>query len=760
MKVLDWAGLTYGPTPPEYAELLLQEYQADQYVLEHDRLATLARLQHGAGVTVVTGPAGAAFWSLASPEVRVEVQPDGYEMTDRTADPFLWAARLHGVTPTQAKRWAGTDPRDWPKAGSAKRATLDAVTARVAQFTAAAAGQEALVLETFPVRVLREAEALAFLAGLDEYVALDWEWTRADRSPVGLAVSGAVDNVYIPVVGSDYQSPPDFGRQLQEAFGHVLRSRPCVLHNAKADIQTQYPGDPLELVGRPIDDTLVEAYLVGETTLGLKALTKKYLRRDAVSYPGELAALPVALAGRYAAAGDTRNTYDLHALLARRLVDQGQLPIYEQLERPLVPLLASVEQQGITVDAAVLQRLSQEAGGMEDTLRSMVLQREGLDLASDTETSQLFFRKLGFLPGKLKKEVISRLSFAPWVDTVMGYRKLRHRRTSFLAPYLRRWEAAGRPKKFQAYAQFNQAGAVDPNDPRGFKNAPRTGRLSSSGVQHWNTEREAWEKDGLNLQNQDREIRELFTAKDGQVIVSLDYVGLEMHIGADIYQDPVMLATLTRTCPEAEEDPEHRCGQCDLHSLLQETVAAMQDIEVDRPAAKQGNFCGQYGGGATMLRTIMAVQRIDLTEAQCEDVMSTRKTLYTGYEAGVTRLIEAAHRDGYTETVEGRRRYEVDLESPDWKTRSHAERALANHRIQGTAADILKRAMLNVVPALTFYGARIVAQVHDEIVFTVPEANADNFLLVATQAMEALPLPNGLALKVEGGYGASWASVH
>tara|TARA_Y100000310_G_scaffold13372_2_gene13650 strand:+ start:349 stop:2628 length:2280 start_codon:yes stop_codon:yes gene_type:complete len=759
MKLLDIDGLTYDTAPKEYVTQLTQEYETTHEIEPTERYHWLARLREGAGVTVVTGPAGAKFWRLASPEVHIEIVPDDYELKDRTRDCWSWAAGLTGVTPLAASKWWATPPKESHKAYPQFLAMMEQVASLQAWEPTAA-----LVVNTHDFRILKEETALDWVASLrgtpDAPVCIDGEWDRATRAVSGIALSVQDDNVYIPVESADYTAPVGFGDRLCQAVSTLMRRTPTLFHNAKADIQALYVGDPLDLVGMPVNDTLVLAYLLGEERLGLKPLTKRYLNRNPVEYPGEIRLLPLPLATRYATA-DTRNTLDLWPLLVDRVKDREQWAIYETLERPLVPLIATMEQEGMPVDAATLLRLRDDTAHTVAALQQMVWQREGLDLASDVDTTELFRRRLGYRPGKLKKEVISKLSFEPWVDTVLGYRKLRHRLRSFLDPYIERWERAGQPDTFRAYADFNQAGSLSDDTDSGYVAAPRTGRLSSSGRRTWNAETERWMKDGLNLQNQDREIRELFTAPEGYVFGSFDYAGLEMRIAADRAQDSVMLDVLTTQCSEAETDPDHKCSACDLHTRLQETVTLLYpNVPIDRPAAKQGNFAGQYGGGADMLVTIMAMQRVPLSEEQAQGIMEARKTLYTGYEQFVVQTIKGAQRNGYTETTEGRRRYEPGILSPDWKTRSHAERALANHTIQGTAADILKRAMLRLVPALKAYDARLIAQVHDEIIFLVPSGNANGFCVVAKQAMESVALPNGLPLIVEGGVGQTWAAVH
>ena len=759
MRLLDTEGLTYGERPTKYVDLMMKECKTEEQIEPDKRYMWLARLREGAGVTVCTGPAGANFWRLASPEVRVEIVPDDYELKDRTRDCWLWAARLSGVTSLAASKWWEAPPKEKHKAYPQFLAMMEQIQSlQVWEPT------EALVVNTNTHSILKEEAALDWITSLHGSatapICVDGEWDRATGDVSGVAFSVGDENVYVPVEAADYTAPPGFGDRLRQAVSLLMRRTPTLFHNAKADIKALYVGDPLDLVGLPVNDTLVLAYLLGEERLGLKPLTKRYLKRTPVEYPGEIRLLPLDLATRYATA-DTRNTLDLWPLLVDRVKDRKQWAIYETLERPLVPIIGAMEQEGIPVDATTLLRLREDTAHTVAALQQMVWQRERLDLSSDDDTSELFRRRLGFRPGKLKKEVISKLSFEPWVDTVLGYRKLRHRLRSFLDPYIERWERAGKPPVFRAYADFNQAGSMSDDAESGYVSAPRTGRLSSSGRRTWDTVNERWVKDGLNLQNQDREIRELFVAPEGYMFGSLDYAGLEMHIAADRAQDTVMLAVLTTRCPEVETDPEHKCSACDLHTRLQDAVTALYpNVPIDRPAAKQGNFAGQYGGGADMLATIMAVQRVPLSEEQAQGIMTTRQSLYTEYEQFVAQVIEGAHQNGYTETVEGRRRYEEGINSPDWKTRSHAERALANHTIQGTAADVLKRAMLRLVPALRAYDARLVAQVHDEIVFLVPTKNAEVFCAAAKQAMESVSLPNGLPLVVEGGVGQTWAAVH
>ena len=718
-----------------------------------NRIDLLRRLRNGAGVTVYTGPEGAAFWSLCSIEIKVRVVPDDSDYTFRTDDLLLWGLNAVGLDPTTAEQMAKTYRDKPPTTRHGHYAEYMQAQEYIAQFNAPGV-VAAIVHESYPVESIYGGnEQLAFLSNLREYAALDYEWDIDTLEPHGLAVSTADRNWYLPVLASDFAVVPGQAEQLRRAVADVIRRQPTVWHNLKADIKTQWPGDPLEAFGSPADDTLVMGYLAGFNELGLKSLTRRLLARDPLDYPrdhmGGMGTLPVALAARYAAAGDTRNTFDLQVVLRKQLTAMGsQLRVYEEIERPLVPIIASMEKYGAPVDPLRLIELRDNFLAMEEGIRSLWWAQERLDISKDAETRELVRRRTGYDPGSCKQDVLAKIE-DDWMDSILAYRRIRHRRRSFLEKHIGRWGNAGSPPLFTLYSDFNQAGSSDDADPRSFKRAPRSGRLSSSG-------------DAGNLTNQPGDIRSAYVAPAGHVLGVLDYSGLELRTQAAATQDPVLLAVLSKRCPVSPDDPDAcphspKCG--DLHDDTRVRDIQLTGMDPGRVTAKGQNFNGAYGGSGPMLHTSLSKQRVFLDIDTCNLLVDARRKAYPRYYEACDAMLPQFRRDGYGETLFGRRRYDPDLNSGDRQMRSHAERALVNHVVgQGTAADVVKIAMLRCVPIMRHYGAHLAIQVHDELVFHLKEETAAEALRWLKLTMESIELP-GLKLLVSAHLGSNWESA-
>lgn len=680
---------------------------------------------------MVTGPLGRDYWGLASVEVQVTVWPDGYDWKDRY-NVHEWSLIAAGLEASEAKALArshlgvGKVPTTRHKRYATVVHALDLVRGLEAIETTP------LVVEDTPFDLLSIDEGIQYLDELvesQELVALDWEWHRKTQSPVGLAISTDKRHCYVPVWGSDVDHR-ERGPELQAAFERfVSRGGRAVLHNGRADLGTQTPGDPALLLQGDyrLDDSIVMAYLLGETTLGLKPLTKKYLGRDPIHNEYEWAEQPARFTGRYAAAGDTRNTLDLYREIDHRLI-QSQRTVYETIERPLVPVIASMEKYGTPVNIEAVLRQYREHAHIESSLRQSVRQLYGRDLGDDLDTRR-FIMDCGFSdPGTLDQRVIS-LNPHWCIDLILTYRQTRTRRRNFLAKVLRRWVEAGRPDDFRVYPRFNQAGAMDD----GGNAAPRTGRLSSADP---------------NLMNQPRDIRDIYVPPEGCVWWSYDYSGLELRIAAGLSRDPVMLAAL-------EE------GR-DLHGEFQEFIRLKTGKDVGRVPAKTGNFEQLYEGGANQLVRILAKQRAFVSGADAQAIVDSHQQLFARYHEWGREQVAEARRTGFSTTLCGRLRCITEYDSTDPEALSHGDRAAQNHPVQGTGADIVKQAMVRVVrDVLSRYDqGRMCIQVHDEIDGWVSkDVDLVQFDKDMREVLESYEV-NGLKLKVEGGFGANWAEAH
>lgn len=755
---VDLPGLSPRATD-EYVQALGLPEDAVPLRTEHDRMYVVNRLVEGAGVTIFTGPKGANWWLPVSLEVNVRITPDGSDYEERMPFGMEWALRATGCTPAVAKTLAARTSA--PTRGQHVPAWEQAIELlqKISADYYYGFRSDPIIFEEFPVTVITGLkEQVAFLDGINERVCVDGEWAIDDSSVGhGLAVSNATDNWYLPLRASDYEPEELADEGLRAAFKRLVRRVPTIMHNGKADLKAFWIGDPLEAYGCLIDDTIIMAYLLGETDLKLKPLVRSYLGRDPMDYPlghvGGLSTLPLKLGARYAAAGDTRNTWDLAVVFEKLLKETGrQWTIYESIERPLMPMTASMEWGGTALDIDEARQLHENFFYMHEGIRQMWWARTHIDISTDLGQRAAVKLMTGYDPGSVKQDVLAKIE-AEWMDSILAYRRVRHRDRSFLVKHIERYEAAEKQDDYRIYSSFNQAGSADQHDARGFKSAPRSGRYSSSAAK---------KGDAGNLTNQPGDIRSMFSAPKGMKFWSRDFSGLELNIMASMSQDPTMMRILGATCyaPDDEGECPHdpKCG--DLHDGFRHDILERTQINVDRRFAKQANFSGAYGGHADMLITILNKQRAFLDYETAKLIADIRReTFPLSYMYGEAVVAQARANGGYSETYFGRRRVDKDLFAPDKQTQGHAERALINHTIQGTAADVLKIVMLQVIPLLFKYKAHLALQVHDEICGWVPEEVAEQFDAELAIVMGAVQLP-GVTLRTEGGIGDTWDEVH
>lgn len=529
---------------------------------------------------------------------------------------------------------------------------------------------------------------------------------------------------------------------------------PTVWHNAKADLGAQWPTAPLDAFGASLHDTLVMAFVAGEHDLALKPLTRTYLGRDPLDFPGAMRELPVDICRRYGGA-DARNTYDLFNAMHKRLTLREQWTVYDEIERPIIPLLVDMERYGHPIDPIAAMRFRDSLEEDEERIRAAFMASDGVDISKDKDIRLLVQKRTGYDPGSVKEAVLAKIEGA-WMDQVIRYRKVRHRRRAFLEKHIAKWDAAGRPPEFRLFTSFTQAGDADQHETRGFKKAPRSGRLSSKSPDRV-PPFSFLGAPGGNLQNQPNEgadggfmegvpgAKPIYVAPAGNLLWARDYKQLEMRIAAARSHDANLTAAVL-----SKDGP---------HVDFQTRIFNMTGAHIAKVAAKQGNFNAQYGGHTDMLRTILHKQRVFMSDDDLAVVVEAHKAAYPGYYAyGDAVAAWAEINGGYSETAFGRRRYDEDVFSLDQRTRLGAQRALLNHTIQGTAADMLKIAMRVAVPVLKHYGAHLALQVHDELEGWCPEDRIHDFLADFDRAISVVQLP-GMKFEVDGGYGRSWVEA-
>ncbi len=430
------------------------------------------------------------------------------------------------------------------------------------------------------------------------------------------------------------------------------------------------------------------------------------------------------------AAEDADAVVRLHGVLLDGLRERGQESLLRDLEAPLIPVLVEMERAGVHVDAGQLASFSRELESdmVRQTEEVHRLAGAPFNINSPAQLGEILFERLKLPHGKKTKtgystdsEVLEDLALEqPIARAVLEYRQSMKLRSTYVEALPRLID----PATGRIHAQFNQTVAA-------------TGRLSSSDP---------------NLQNipvrtpQGRRIRQAFTPqRPTDLLISADYSQIELRILAHLSGDQQLLEAF-------------RSGE-DIHAA---TAARIFDVPIDavdplmRSRAKTVNFGVLYGMGPMRLSRELS---IPLAEARrFIDQYFAKMPAVKGYLEG---SLEKARRDGFVSTVLGRRRYLPGLGSGDARTRSSAERVAANTPIQGSAADLIKRAMIRLRDRLTQerLETRLILQVHDELLLEGPSGERERVVDALRNSMEgaiALAVP----LKVDVGWGANWDEAH
>ena len=420
---------------------------------------------------------------------------------------------------------------------------------------------------------------------------------------------------------------------------------------------------------------------------------------------------------------------ELGEALLRALDEEGLRRLWDEVERPLVPILAAMEREGILVDQGAMSSMSEEFGRTLRELEEKIHAAAGraFNVASTRELAQVLFEEL-------KLPVVKRLKTGPSTDVDVLEKLaeqhplpslvLEHRGLSKLkGTYVDALPLLVDPADGRIHTTFHQGGAA-------------TGRLSSSDP---------------NLQNipirteLSRRIRAAFVAPPGRVLLSADYSQIELRILAHYAEDPALVESF-----RAREDVHARTAA--------ETfgVSAADVTSDQRRIAKVLNFGIAYGLSAFGL-----AQRLDLPGAQAQAIIDRYFTRYAAVKRWLVATVEEARRTGEVRTLWGRKRALPELSARNPALRQGAERMAVNTPIQGTAADIVKVAMIRVDRRLATTGmdARLLLQVHDELVLECAEGAAPEVAAMVREEMgraAELRVP----LEVEAGWGKSWADAH
>jgi DNA polymerase I len=508
--------------------------------------------------------------------------------------------------------------------------------------------------------------------------------------------------------------------------------------------------DDMEVLARygidlaPVDDAMLISYVLAsglhdhdletlaETHFGHATIKYKDVAGSGKSHVG-FAAVPLDKARDYAAE-KVDLALRLHRLLKPRLLAERRLAFYETIDRPLVPIVAAMERAGIRVDRAQLSRLSQDFAGRLAELEREIYKLAGhpFNIGSPKQLGEVLFDELSLEGGKKTKTGAYGTDAALLEQLAL---------THDLPARVLDWRQLAKLKSTYADALVDE---IDPETGRVHTSfalaATLTGRLSSIEP---------------NLQNipirteEGRKIRRAFVAEPGHLLVSADYSQIELRLAAHIADvGPLKEA--------------FRSGN-DIHALTASEVFGVPMAQMTgeiRRRAKAINFGIMYGMSAFGL-----AQRIQVPQSEAAEYIKAYFARFPGIRDYMERIKAECRDKGYVETLLGRRCYIPGIKDGNWSRRGYAEREAINAPLQGTAADIIKRAMARIPRALAKAGlkARMLLQVHDELVFETPEAETEEAASVIKSVMEQAPLPAlvlSVPLVVETGAAHNWDEAH
>ena len=515
-----------------------------------------------------------------------------------------------------------------------------------------------------------------------------------------------------------------------------------ILHNAKYDMQI-FRRHGVALV--PIEDTMLLSYTLdaGVRGHGMDALSRFHLNHEPILYKDVAGSgkkqigfqdVPLETAAPYAAE-DADVTLRLHQILRPRLIEERMVSVYETLERPLVPILVNMEGAGILVNPKALGDLSKRFASslkkMEKEIHEMA--GEEFNIASAQQLGQILFEKLGLgggtktrtgqwstRAGLLEELVVEGHELPRRILDWRHLAKLKNTYTDALPAFIN-------PQTGRVHTSYAMASTT-------------TGRLSSSDP---------------NLQNipirteEGRRIRKAFIAKPGHVLISADYSQIELRLLAHIGG----VEALQRAFHEGK----------DIHAMTAAEIFGKELDEIDpdtRRRAKAINFGIIYGISAFGLAHQLGISRADAA-----NYIALYMERFPGIRDYMQETKALCHRQGYVETLFGRRCHMMGINDKNAARRSFSERAAINAPMQGSAADIIRRAMIRMPEALRHAKLKTVMllQVHDELIFEAPQKEAEKAGQIIREVMQEAPRPLcdlSVPLDVSVHIGKDWDAAH
>ena len=581
-----------------------------------------------------------------------------------------------------------------------------------------------------------------------EIFAFDTETTGFDMRRerlVGISVALQPNEAFYIPVGHQY---PDVQEQLDrdyvlEKIRYPLESPDIakIAQNIKFDavVFAKYDVD----VKGPFYDTMVESYVMNSTAVSkhsLDNLALKYLDHTTIKYEDVAGKkgknqltfdqVEIATATDYAAE-DADIALRLHQKLWPNIESDAKLrTVFEQIDMPLAPVLLRMEDHGVKIDRDALAQQSAELHQEMQLIEQKIFESAGMpfNISSPKQIAEVLFNKLGLPVASKTSTGQPSTSEAVLSDLAIQYDVpkwiLEHRSLAKLkSTYTDKLPEMIDHKTGRVHTSYHQAVAA-------------TGRLSSSDP---------------NLQNipirtsEGRRIRKAFIAEPGCILISIDYSQIELRIMAHLSEDPGLLDAF------AKGEDVHRFTAAEVFDTSREEVTSDQ-----RRHAKAINFGLMYGMSPYGLS-----RQLQIDVARAQDYVDQYFSRYPKVRDFMDSTRETARTRRYVETLFGRRLYLADINSKQFGRRQHAERTAINAPLQGTAADIIKLAMIEVDQWIqqSASSARMIMQVHDELVLEVPEAEEQSVCEKVKSIMESaaeLHVP----LVADAGRGLNWASAH
>ena len=557
--------------------------------------------------------------------------------------------------------------------------------------------------------------------------------------PVRKVILAVKDNDRIG--GSEYLA----GEGTAEEFADILKSAEIVKYGYNLKFQRNIIRcGGMELNGKLMDIELMHYLINPEKSHKIDILSRSYLNINLEdNLPEEGKATELSLFDEVEDGKEENGTRYHEAvatlMLGERIWDELKEMsldrLYMEMEEPLIRVLSEMEIQGVKIDPGQLRRyaasLAGEMNEIQEKVREMA-QDPNLNIMSPKQIGVLIFEKLNLDP-KVKPKTNLRYSYptdedtlmalsdrSPIIDEILEYRGIKKLLSTYIEPFPNYIS----PRTGKIHTTFNQA-------------LTATGRLSSSKP---------------NLQNipirteRGKEIRKAFvpSSPDG-LIVSADYSQIELRIMAHLSCDSHLIEAF-------------RKGQ-DVHAITAAKIFGIDPSEVtadQRRIAKTANFGIMYGISAFGLS-----QRLKMSRAEAKKIIDDYFANFPAISSYINDTIAAARETGYVETIFGRRRYLPDINSRNATVRSLAERNAINAPIQGTSADIIKLAMINVSRRLDAEGmkSRMVLQIHDELMFDAVPEEVDHLQKIVTEEMENV-ISLSIPLTVECNHGNNWLEAH